>query len=430
MKYLAFLAVSLWAGAAEAVPSFARQLNMSCSSCHTAYPQLTAFGRQFKALGYTTTASEQVEGKTGKRETLSIDKLPPLALALVGSYLTFNTKLATTQNGSFLFPDELSLFYAGRITPHVGAFLQLTYDAQEDHVSADNVDVRYATSLKLAGKSLIVGATLNNGPSIEDLWNSTPAWGWPFVGSGAWPGEGSNVPLVVDGLAQAVVGLGAYAFWNGAIYLEAAGYRSMQLGVAQPLSSGDSHVVKGVAPYWRGAWQGQWGRHEVLIGTYGLYGRLFPGAAAGRPLLGTSDGYLDVAGDAQYQYYAEESPWSAAVHATWIHEWRDLDASAGGEKPELNAARIDANAYRGFLGASAGLFFSIGTRTPTFGTASGRPNSTGAIVGLRFRPWLNTDLRLDYTFYTKFDGRRRNYDGSGRDASANNNLALILWLAY
>ena len=38
--------------AAHAVPSYARELKVPCAACHTAFPQLTAFGRQFKLDGY------------------------------------------------------------------------------------------------------------------------------------------------------------------------------------------------------------------------------------------------------------------------------------------------------------------------------------------------------------------------------------------
>ena len=43
----------LWASPARAVPSFARQTGMPCTTCHTAFPQLTPFGRYFKLTGYT-----------------------------------------------------------------------------------------------------------------------------------------------------------------------------------------------------------------------------------------------------------------------------------------------------------------------------------------------------------------------------------------
>jgi len=37
----------------EALPSFARQTGQPCGACHTDFPSLTPFGRQFKLGGYT-----------------------------------------------------------------------------------------------------------------------------------------------------------------------------------------------------------------------------------------------------------------------------------------------------------------------------------------------------------------------------------------
>ena len=41
-----------WFNSAEAIPAFARDSGFACSACHTAFPQLNAFGRQFKEAGY------------------------------------------------------------------------------------------------------------------------------------------------------------------------------------------------------------------------------------------------------------------------------------------------------------------------------------------------------------------------------------------
>ena len=62
------IAIAAWAatGAAHAVPSYARAMNTPCSTCHTLYPQLNAFGRQFKldayALGAGTAKPIEAEG--------------------------------------------------------------------------------------------------------------------------------------------------------------------------------------------------------------------------------------------------------------------------------------------------------------------------------------------------------------------------------
>jgi hypothetical protein len=38
-----------------------------------------------------------------------------------------------TQNGNVLFPEALSLFYAGRISDKLGAYAQVNYSQPDDH---------------------------------------------------------------------------------------------------------------------------------------------------------------------------------------------------------------------------------------------------------------------------------------------------------
>ena len=49
LTFVALLAVE---GPAQAVPSFSRQTGQACATCHTAFPELTPFGRHFKLTGY------------------------------------------------------------------------------------------------------------------------------------------------------------------------------------------------------------------------------------------------------------------------------------------------------------------------------------------------------------------------------------------
>ncbi len=45
-------------------------------------------------------------------------------------------------------------------------------------------------------------------------------------------------------------------------------------------------------------------------------------------------------------------------------------------------------------------------------------------------PWQNVKLLAQYVAYKKFNGDTTNYDGSGRNASDNNTLYLLGWLAF
>lgn len=196
---------------ASAVPLFARQTGFECSSCHTGgnYLELSTLGRQFKLLGYTL----------GERQTI------PLA----GMVIAGNSKLRN-QNGSsdpandFAHDgatqlQQFSLFSGGKITDNIGAFVQWTYDGVAHHSALDNVDLRFAKQATIAGKSLIYGVTLNNSPTTQDVFNSTPAWGYPFnTPGGAFQDFGAQ-PLLIGALAQQVAGLGAYVDWNNSVLM-------------------------------------------------------------------------------------------------------------------------------------------------------------------------------------------------------------------
>ncbi|HMA31931.1 MAG TPA: cytochrome C, partial [Casimicrobiaceae bacterium] len=123
-------------GSAQAVPSFARQTGFACEACHTVFPELTPYGRRFKLNGYTVDNLPQVSGITPtKEETLVLNQLPPLSFMFQASYTKTKSAMPDTalpgelaKNGQVLFPQQASLFYAGRIAPNLGAFVQMTYD--------------------------------------------------------------------------------------------------------------------------------------------------------------------------------------------------------------------------------------------------------------------------------------------------------------
>ena len=169
---------------AQAVPSFARQTGMACEACHTVFPELTHFGRMFKANAFTLDNLKQVRDiDSTKQELLSLATLPPLAVMIEVSETWLNSPLPDgtggpghSQTSTTGFPQQLSIFYAGKVAPHVGAMIQLTYSNDAGTIGIDNTDLRYANSLVLPHESsLIYGISVNNNPTVQDLWNSTPA---------------------------------------------------------------------------------------------------------------------------------------------------------------------------------------------------------------------------------------------------------------
>ena len=76
---------------------------------------------------------------------------------------------------------QASLFYAGRIYGPVGAFAQWTYDGIGHHSALDNTDIRAAWHLTREDIDFIYGVTVNNNPTVSDVWNTSPAFGYPYA---------------------------------------------------------------------------------------------------------------------------------------------------------------------------------------------------------------------------------------------------------
>lgn len=431
------LLVLLFFGAAnppkvQAVPSYARQTGLACSGCHYAPPELNPAGRKFKLTGYVDRGDETkvIKADGGKtRAPLDILASLPLSVMLDASFTSTKSPIPTTQNGSFELPQDISLFLAGAWTSHVGSFLQTTYNAQKDHFTSDNTDIRYANKTKLGGKEFVYGLDLNNNPTVEDLWNSTPAWGYPWVASD-WAPTSAAAPLIQGHLAQDVAGVGAFGMWNDHLYLDVAGYRSEHIGGPQPISGTGAGInIRGFAPYWRLAWQQLTAKTQYEFGTYGMHLRSTPNGVTG-----PENSYTDWGVDTQIDRTLFRKD-VLSFRATYIRENNDLIASviqgaASQGSHHLNTVLANAeyhfgNRYTGTFG----WFDTTGTVDPILfapapitGSANGDPRGAGYIANVSYWPWQNLWLAAQYTGYTRFNGGSTNYDGSGRNANANNTI--------
>lgn len=413
------LASALVAPNAYAVPSFARQTGMACAACHTVFPELTPFGRQFKLSGYTLANLQQVQDISMNRaSTLALNEIPPLSVMLQASVTSTSKTPAGQQNNTVEFPNQLSLFYAGAIADKLGAFAQITYSQGDDKFGMDNADVRYADNLSNDTGDFIWGVSVNNNPTVQDPWNSTPAWGYPYSGSDSAPAPAAATQL--ESLGQLVAGISAYAWWHNSIYGEFGIYRSAQLG-SVPLTNASTGVIKGVSPYWRLAYQRQWGRNSWEVGTFGMYNDMYPNGVSG-----PTDKYTDVAVDTQYQYIGDENIFS--VMGSYIHEDQALDASNPGTTDTLQTFKLTGNYYyKRRYGATASFFNTWGNsdaNNPVWGgNANNSPDSRGLTLQASYLPWLNTKFAVQYTLYNRFDGTNTN-------ASDNNTLFLVGWVNF
>ncbi|RUP25982.1 MAG: cytochrome C [Curvibacter sp.] len=435
---------ALLAVPAQAVPAFARQTGENCVACHTAFPELTPFGREFKLNGYTW----------GERQAL------PLALMMQGSL----TQMAQSKDagGRTLVPhlgdlqfDRLTAFAAGKITDNVGGYTQWAYNNNQalghdggtvGHAGIHDFDLRAVKRLSLAGKDLVLGLNLNNNPTLQDVWNSTPVWrGMPFTGSNL-PRSRPQGGLLLDGaLGQKVVGLGAYAWWDRQWYGELSTYgsavnhwRVLSTGVALDQMN-RLHAYNN--PYWRLAWNREWGAHSLMLGHFGMVADKYPDP--GTPH-GATDRFTDLALDAQYQYLSDPSIFSLA--GSLGHERQNRRAShASGEAlhpvNHLQTLRLKASylyertygvslAYSEVRGsADAGLYGKV-RDSATGALVSDRPDTRSYIAEFDYNFNPQTRLIFQYTGFLKWNGATANIDGRGRKPSDNNILFMGLWFLF
>jgi hypothetical protein len=444
---IAFLVAST---PALALPSFARQTGLECTACHLSWLELTTVGRQFKLGGYTL-----IKPVTeGERPLISFARdgnppiLPVAAFLQVSATHTANTNSPGSDPTMFPRNNEVvvqqaSLFYAGRIVEHLGVFSQWTYDGVAHHSSVDNFDLRAANRYSGANLDVQYGLSLNNNPTMSDIYNTTPTWGFPFsstpVAAASPPGT-----LIEGGLAQQVAGLTAYSMWNKTFYAEVGGYRTAD-GVFSVLRAGidrsSAAVLSGTAPYWRLALQHEWGdgTHSASVGTYGLRTKKFPDPTMPT---GLTDAFNDVGIDAQYQYVTDAH--RIGAQANYIREDQLLDATfaSGGSsnsRVKLNTFNTKFTyyyqskygvtlAYQRVNGDSDDGLYNSGQAVT--GSATGSPNSSAVILELNWLPWRDRRFTLQYTAYQKFNGASTNYDGFGRNAHDNNTWYLLAWFPF
>lgn len=135
---------------AQAVPSMARQTGYECGKCHTVFPELTPFGRQFK-LGAFAMSSDKWDAKP------LLERIPVSAALLASQTNTSDTNAGGTTPEDFpkdrkIVAETAALYYGGKITDNSGALIQYNYDGLEKRWGMEMFDARYGNSLTLAGE--------------------------------------------------------------------------------------------------------------------------------------------------------------------------------------------------------------------------------------------------------------------------------------
>ena len=452
----------------HALPTFSRQTEQPCSVCHLNVGELTPTGRKFKLMGYT-------QGKY----------VLPLSATVTGSVTKINNTSSSADPSVYLaknnqpIPEEANLYLAGKYWENIGGYLKWTSSFANttplyatsgvqtgtkvgQDIFLDTSEIRMTNESKLGLHNLAWGFSLNNSPSAQDLWSTTPAFGFPYRTSSlqnAWGiGQFGPTSLIDGGLTSQVIGLSAYTMIDDSLYLELADYVRGQPGTPVLATSGPANTIRtGNNPYWRLAWNKTQGDNSYMLGTFGMNSHL-----ARDPLVaGSSSGtYLDRGFDAQFQHIT--STHSLSAQATLINEnvnWGLRSVGISHDNPTSNLVTFKSKVTYDYLrkyGLSVFEFSSKGTtdnyywtfnadqgvvtgacNQPTsqlvYCSANGSPNTSGSGFELYYNPIPYIHIVFQQTFYQTFLGGGNfidNTTGSTRNANDNNLSYFYILLTY
>ncbi len=356
---------------------------------------------------------------------------------------------------------DATMFFAGQIYCNLGIFSQFSYASTGNpdgtpQIFWDNTELRYTQRMNIAGNDVLFGVLGNNTPSMQDVWNTAPAWSFPWVPTDIPAVFGPPGTMIEGTFAQRAYGAGFYTWINSMFYAEITGYRSQDASLQKlagwSVTDGNPRI-DGIAPYWRFAIEKTWNEQSIMIGTYGMYADQIPTVAGTGFQLdpGRTDKFTDVAWDAQYQYIGPLHAVTIRVYD--IYETQKLDATFNASTPGSNKTDEWLNGFNAsvsyiydrHISLTPAYFNYTGSSDATLwggalGSINARPNTDGYSVDLAYVPfpyggpdlwpWLNARIGVLYTHYDKYAGSSSNWDGNGRSARDNDTTFLYAWIDY
>jgi hypothetical protein len=371
---------------AWAVPSFARQKNKPCTACHTMWPRLNSAGREFKELGYTDMASDSARIENDNLDLLRFG--PPLSVSVI----SFPYAKTTGSKASSAIPDEVAIFFAGRITPNVGAFVEPKWARDSGQFSLELV--KLGTGMKLPSHDTVGLTFVKGDATAADPYNTirftayhvvhTPAIflpdGRPSGGDLFNLSDTENEGLVAGGM-----------FFNG-VYAAVGGFRGD--GAASDVISDPLDVSARLV--FERAFTGE------FVGSLGgyYYGGKQRYDHTGDPVAGPAyeSSFHRYAADLQLQYDAAPHLFEAVgVYLTGKDEGVWDGAGASGDLSFKGYYAELSYFYERQYGLTVGYDHLTSDEDPSL-------DKKGPTVNITYLPWLNTKLALEYNSFKRAEG--------------------------
>ncbi|HQT91638.1 MAG TPA: hypothetical protein PL001_06380 [Candidatus Kryptobacter bacterium] len=449
MSFLRIMSVGIMAAGvvlvttrqAKSIPSYSRQTGLSCSTCHTVFPHLTPFGRDFELHGYTTNNTQLISDHQSTNDTTSqgrtILEFPniPMVSARISSRWNDQSGgnggrvprgVVTAGQGFISSPDGYgsqdaldmlagsSIYISGEISPHLGSFIEFSGpDDEGGTVSLGMFDVALVSSdISVAGQNFVYGIRACDAMGAGDPSNTVGTWGL----TASLMGLSTHNTLFDPGTAFLEGGMlfGMLGdFDSGGLYASVGAYRP------SPSQSAGGYVQGAIAG--SGAFDGVNGVNTYVrlsyylppigkntyseIGGFSYFGNLNmsapPSAALAAP--GYADKYYDLGLDLQVQYIGDNN---LVELFALLQDQRDgafygIDGFTGlpGNGSAVSRQGFGLKAdyyYLSMIGAYAKYLYQTSNEIKDMSV-------NGVVLGVSCFPWENVNLRLERSFFATYN---------------------------
>lgn len=249
------IAAVTFASEASALPLFARQTGMECAACHFQhFPLLTAFGRSFKANGFTMMGAQTKVAGDGLSipSTLNMNVLASFGYVKTNQAADPSGVSKNYGNGVVFVPGvgdgEASLFFGGRVSDNAGFLSELGLGGGAAALGSAKLPILYVVGDGGTRAGIVPFATdgqgasygmelLNTGANAIHQMSNTPGPHSEFAGAMSaqqYIGTGSNATgmafvvtnpngfVNITKFQQTGIAAGAYASL-GSTYMRVAG---------------------------------------------------------------------------------------------------------------------------------------------------------------------------------------------------------------
>ena len=126
---------------AEAIPAFARQYKMSCTTCHAPFPRLKAFGDEFAGNGFTIPEQEtDRDFIIAGDDLLRLNRTFPVAVRF-DAYSFFESD--TSVNNDLQSPWALKLLSGGNLAKNVGYYFYFFMDERGEVAGVEDAYIHF-----------------------------------------------------------------------------------------------------------------------------------------------------------------------------------------------------------------------------------------------------------------------------------------------